>query len=144
MEKKFFFIFLLIIYRLTVCGQNFSEISVELQKMKIDSMVKDINNKPELSIWHLIGNCVFGEFNGIAYYNNDSLPVKIFYEFGTDSSGSKIFYYRDTTLIKVVDKGVSLYNTTKGLIYANESLYDSLNTKKLLKFSYQFRNILKK
>jgi hypothetical protein len=103
-----------------------------------------ISNNPSLSSKVVVGNAIFGTFRGAAYYNSNHDLLKIVYNFEPDSSGEKVFYYNDAVLIKIVDRGTALYNTRRGLVYANEFPCDSLRSAILLTFSRQYRNLVSK
>ena len=83
---------------------------------------------------------LLGAYKGMIYYTTAvKKPDKINYDFELDSSGSKVFYYKDG-LIKILDKGMSLYYINGILLTGNGFVIDPLSTKNLLHFEVTTSN----
>ena len=116
---------------------------VFFEKKRItDSLVLSIDKNQSALVKQVMGaDSLFGEYKGLIYYTTGiKKPHKIIYNFLPDSSGSKIFYYNNG-LIKILDRGPSLYYMDGILLKSDGFVTDPVSTKNLLYFESTTRNM---
>jgi hypothetical protein len=76
-----------------------------------DSLTKLIDTDRELYEREMIGrDSIYGSYEGSYFYHlNDKQICKIVFRFLSDSSGVKVFYFYNDSLVKLINKKTILY-----------------------------------
>ena len=115
------------------------------QKRNIDSLTKKIDTDHELFERAIIGrDSIYGSFEGsYRYYPNDKQICKIVFHFLSDSSGVKVFYFHNDSLVKLINKKTILYCISSVLVKDSSEEDKTSEAAYFLFFANNHKRVLK-